>query len=489
MAPEDVPKRYALKELYSPAEWNKQLVGLIDSTLRAERGNDATLVCGPKSAGKSTFTRLLTNRLLTCNISETKVVQKRQISSIVVLDLDPGQPEYAPVGTISLVHIKSPNLGSPFSHTSLEDSVYQVVRCHTIASPSPASDPELYLECAADLYDTYRRTLRSCPLIINTPGWILGTGLDLISELISRIIPANVVYMSEDGPADTVESFMSATKGKFFTLPSYSQDVNLRTAAHLRAMQTMSYFHASVESSAGASSRQTWVAQSLSSIRPWQLRYAGTDAGIRGILCYDYQAPTDLVVDAINGMILAAVEVVDQKAFRELCADGSQPQSGQSSNIPEAKIPISYSPEQLPIITNPNDISLDPCYSRLIGLVLVRGIDVLSKDLHIITPIASETIGRIKSQGHDIVLVYGKFETPTWAYTEDIYDRSNPSEVSIMEEASSDVESETSLDQVGDIDDTISVPWVEVLRGNEKRPVGSQAWRVRRDLGRHGGGE
>ena len=49
------------------------------------------------------------------------------------------------------------------------------------------------------------------------------------------------------------------------------------------------------------------------------------------------------------------------------------------------------------------------------------------------------------------------------------------------EDDSSDVEPKN----LEDVDSCVVAPWIEVLRGSEKRPIGSKVWRVRRDLGKN----
>ncbi|KAK5995657.1 Polynucleotide 5'-hydroxyl-kinase GRC3 [Cladobotryum mycophilum] len=498
---DDAPKKSVIQELSSPPEWNKKLATLVSSV--TDSGPSVILVCGPKSAGKSTFSKLLTNRLLTGE----QTTSQKSTHGVAVLDLDPGQPEYAPPGTLSLVHITQPNLGVPFTHPSLDDTSYKVVRCHALASVTPASAPEYYLESALDLLETARRTLRNSHLLINSPGWILGTGLDLLVELINKVNPAEVIYMSEDGPAETVEGLRSATKKMFTTLPSQPSEFASRTAAHLRTMSTMSYFHLTNSGSSGMQTRLKWNPSPLSALPPWQVRYSGPQSGILGILSYDYQSPPELLVDSINGMIVAAVDIEDPKAFRGLlkgdppeAAADAMDTSGETGELINL---VSSTPEGLPYIPNPNDVALDPRYSKTIGLVLIRGINTATKCLEVLTPIPPKRIQEIKSQGRHMVLVHGKFDAPTWAYTEDLYERSGQQDESAdkqLEGMNDDTSEDEDEDQEIDVDgagatspsgqsagSNAGPPWVEILKGNEKRPIGSRVWRVRRDLGRSQG--
>lgn len=451
-------------------------------------------------------------------------------TGVAVIDLDPGQPEYAPAGTVSLVHVTKPNLGTPFSHPGLQQAGLAVLRSHALASVSPAMSPSLYVQCATDLYDTYRRKLRNCPLIINTPGWILGTGLDLLVELITMMMPIQVVYMSEDGPLDVVEALRSAAKNDFLTLPSQSFEYTARTGSQLRAMQAMSYFHLAGSPSVSPAVL-SWNPKPLSAVPPWEVRYAPKRRGIKGILSYDFQSPPELFRAAIDGMVLAVVEIEDGEAFRDIIA-GYSPASQRpaadataqsSSSEAQAENPDSEagtttaaelkmitSPEGLPIISNTNDATLDPRYSRTLGLALVRGVDTVRRTLQLLSPITEAQLQGSRAEGHSIILVHGKFDAPTWAYAEDFFfqrataaSASASASVSVelgLQEESQQQQQQSDLDvtfegedagavqdQVGDVRDVPSVPWLEILQGNQKRPVGSGVWRVRRDLGRNTG--
>jgi polynucleotide 5'-hydroxyl-kinase GRC3/NOL9 len=410
----------------------------------------------------------------------------------VVLDLDPGQPEYAPPGTLSLVCVTKPNLGTPFTHTSLKNSAFTVVRSHSIASVTPAPNPDLYLACAIDLFDTYSKRYTGVPLVVNTPGWIQGTGLGLLSSLIEKIKPQEVVYMSEAGPSETVDALRSATKLastelSFTELPSQSSEFTPRTAAHLRAMQIMSYFHSQYAERKTPNvpdtiPRSKWNASPLSLRPPLLVQYSSSKRGILGLLSYDYQCSPELLADTVNGQVLAAVEIEDLKAFSNF------PHEGVSSPA------VSRSPENVPFIPNYDDAALDPRYSRTIGLVLLRGIDTKSETLQLVTPIPLEEFRSIKSQGRSIVLLHGKFDTPNWAYTEELYektgiDEGNDMMLEVTDEDTDDDQSEAETEGVDGVSDLTEVPWVEVLNGSQRRPVGSRVWRVRRDLGRNNTGD
>ncbi|KAF6804529.1 polynucleotide 5 -hydroxyl-kinase grc3 [Colletotrichum sojae] len=480
---DDAPKRALIQDLRSLPAWNKKLAGLTktkpDQVL-------SVMLCGPKSSGKSTFGRILGNRLLTTPAARLNP------RPVAVLDLDPGQPEYTPAGTIALVQVREANLGPSFTNVAAGEQAVSVVRCHAIASVSPASDPDLYLECALDLYQHYQKTCAGLPLIINTPGWILGTGLDLLTALRKSFNPTEVIYMSEDGPKESVDGLKDEYKGAFTELPSQQSEFTSRTAAHLRSMQALAYFHMK----RSASRQVTWDPAPLSSLPPLVVSYTGKNRGILAIISYEYQPPAELLAETINGSMLCLVETEDIQAFRRLRgSEGSEAMDVDDGNAPNLDGLVSRTPENIPFIPNSDAHTLDPLYSQTLGLVLLRGIDTKSGTLQLLTPIPLERIAAAKEKGRHLVLVHGKLDSPGWAYTEDLYHQSfgsgaDPKDetVEVMDEDTDSDDSDQEPENPRLAGDVSGTPWIEVLNDHEKRPVGSRVWRVRRDLGRAGPG-
>ncbi|KAF4416651.1 Polynucleotide 5'-hydroxyl-kinase GRC3 [Colletotrichum fructicola] len=438
---DDAPKRALIQDLRSLPAWNKKLAGL------AKIKQDPALsvmLCGPKSSGKSTFGRILSNRLL------TTPGQRRVARSVAILDLDPGQPEYTPAGTIALVQIREPNLGPSFTHVATDEQAVSIIRCHSIASVSPASDPELYLECALDLYSHYQSTCQGLPLIINTPGWVLGTGLDLLTELASSFKPTEVIYMSEDGPRESVEGLRAnssplAGNAGFGLLPyekvgAEPDNVGPNTTNNITALP-----------------------------------------------------PPELLTETINGSIMCLVETVDPKAFGRLRGSikGEEMDVDDAESSAKLEELVSRTTEGVPYIPNSDAQTLDPRHSQTLGLVLLRGIDTKAGALQMLTPIPLERIMAAKEAGHQLVLIHGKLDSPGWAYTEDLYyqsfgsnDADKDDTVEVMDEDTERDDSDKEPENPHLAGDVNGIPWIEVLQGHEKRPVGSRVWRVRRDLGR-----
>ncbi|TLS23591.1 uncharacterized protein PpBr36_06442 [Pyricularia pennisetigena] len=484
---EDGPKSAPLQELASLAEWNKKLASIVAASRKSE--SMTILICGPKSSGKSTFGRLLANRLVT----ETNRRNDQPQPGVAILDIDPGQPEFGAPGVLSLVYVEAPNLQPPFCHPCLSTSGRsRTIRSHSIAAISPITNPDHYTECVLDLYATYATKLRrKCPLVINTCGWVQGTGLNIITELIDRVCPTEVVYMSKEGPEETVEALREACLNKMplVLMPSQSSKYTARTAADLRMMQMMSYFH--VDQPASTPEYLRWNANLLAAIKPWAVQYGGQDRAILGIMCYDYEPTADMLAPLIDGMILTMVEVEDMAAFRDMSATAGQ-NHGHEMEVdhdpnnsfakPFNNVPVVCTPEGLPFIQNQKGITLDPRHSRTVGLALVRGIDEKNQRLQLLTPVPEERISELNTGRSRVVLVWGRLDAaPTWSYVEERHEQDVQART--KQSSADDVEAEESgPGRLGSNDD--SLPWVEELQANQKRSVGHKALRVRRDLGR-----
>lgn len=506
----DGPKKAILQDLKSPPEWNREVAGLV-----APRGPvpSSMMITGPKGSGKSTFGKILTNRLLTSNQPRAK---RSGNEGVAILDLDPGQPEYCGAGQIALVLVSKPVLSPSFCRP-LDTPDVRTIRSHALASLSPASDPALYIEMALDLITHYRNAFASYPLVINTPGWIQGTGLDLLVSLVTELRPSEVIYMSQTGPADAIEALAGACNAaRFLTLPSQPSQNSLRSAIHLRSMQTMAYFHAELITKQANGNHFRWFQKPLTAMAPWQVHFRGAGRGIFGVMCYDFQIQPDLVADTINGTVLAAVEIESAKAFRDI--ENSEYMQNRVEDEPVAGSPmeldigendqanslplsvlqqriITSTAEGIPFIDTSHGPTLDPRYSRSLGLVLVRGIDVENGNLHLLCPITTSQVEEVTARGGQIVLVSGKFDPPSWAYTEDLFfqsvdDGGDGNEGIDLQSPAEGTEAD-SENMSGDsasfsARSAGSVPWIEVLTRNQKRGAGSKVWRVRRDLGRIG---
>ena len=385
------------------------------------------MVCGPKGAGKSTFCRILVNALL----KKAPAVGNRKVPDnecVAFLDLDPGQPEYSPPGDLSLLRLQSWNLGPPFSHPT--SGLNHLVRAHHFGHVSPKEDPRRYYRCALDLFDHYRHMAReftSCPLIINSAGWIQGSGLELLSDLIHGMGLTDVIYMSTSGPEDVVDTLHRARSRSdvtFHQLISQPTNFATRTAGDLRMMQTLSYFH--VNESEGNYHEIRWNPWPLNGVTPLVIHYAGPKQAILALTILG-DAPSLGFLDSFLNSVLdgcvVGVVAVDQSIGATTGEYENVESTEQDENMPDqvANTPddasILRTATELPYLSSSKHTTspLSPDRSFSLGQALIRGIDCRNKTIHLLTPIPATTL---QAHSPNIVLVRGSLDTPTWAYRE-----------------------------------------------------------------------
>jgi polynucleotide 5'-hydroxyl-kinase GRC3/NOL9 len=419
--------------------------------LSQRHGQLRVLVCGPKASGKSTFSRYLLNHVL----SPAPETENGYINTdgCAFLDLDPGQPEFAPMGQVYLAHLRAPFFGPPFTHPSLDDSRDgQILRAHYIGATSPKEDPDHYALATMDLMEQYRTLLTrypQCPLIINYPGWIFGQGLEVATWLIKTLGLSDVVYMSEKGPTEVVEPLNSAAneaRVSMTILPSQPTDFVSRSSAQLRSMQIQSYFHSSNPSGL---SNPLWSDAPLSRTRPIAVNYAGDKQGILGIMVLGSHINPGMLREVLEGAIVGVVAVESPNAIMGAANDSSAYKPDEEENDNEDDVDVDEdvemdsseqqvngatsgslvdsvfrTPEEdLPYLCvgAGTSVPLNPSASNCLGLALIRSVNVESHQLELSTPIPSSRLQEAIEQGHELVLVRGQLDNPNWAVSEEYY--------------------------------------------------------------------
>ncbi|KAJ5239597.1 hypothetical protein N7468_004216 [Penicillium chermesinum] len=364
---------------------------------------------------------------------------------VAFIDLDPGQPEFAPMGQIYLAHLKAPFFGPPFTHPSLDVAQDgKIMRAHHIGATSPKENPDHYALATMDLLDQYRSLLAQypqCPLIVNYPGWIFGQGLEVATWLVKFLGLSDVVYMSEKGPSEVVEPLSVAAaeaRVPLTILPSQPTDYVSRSSAQLRSMQVQSYFHMSHPEGIN---NPVWQGTPLSRTRPIVVDYAGPRQGIAGIMVMGSQIHPDMLREVLEGPpYLFAVS-----------GTGTPP---------------------------------DPKASNCLGLALIRSVDPSSHKLELSTPIAPSSLRETFQQGHQLVLVRGQLDNPNWAVSEEYHaaraaERQYQQSFSVGKEAAASGHSKQTGDQASHaralaqlrerIRRASQVPWMTVVEDNSRR--------------------
>ncbi|KAL4775700.1 polynucleotide 5'-hydroxyl-kinase grc3 [Aspergillus nidulans var. acristatus] len=435
----DDPLKRHLRPLHLEKQWSATI-----KVLSQRAGRLQVLICGPKASGKSTFGRYLLNHLL--SPAPQTESNYANTDGVAFLDLDPGQPEFLPMGQVYLAHLRSPVFGPPFTHPSLNNEREgTIIRAHHIGATSPKEDPDHYVLAATNLIEQYRTLLATypqCPLIINYPGWIFGLGLEVATYLIRSLGLSDVVYMSEKGPAEVVEPLSQAAslaRVPLTVLPSQPTEFVSRSSAQLRSMQMQSYFH--MAQPAGAN-HPMWRENPVSKKRPFRVRYAGENRGVHGIMTLGSQIKPDLLCESLEGALVGVVALESPNALptsssnvppvheEEATSDADDDVDMENETENNRNATISHlatltipTKESLPYITSGPGTStpLHPSSSSTLGLALIRSINPDTQTLDLVTPIPSTRLIQSLEQGHALVLVRGVLDNPNWAVAEEYY--------------------------------------------------------------------
>ena len=477
----------------------------------------AVMVCGPKGAGKSSFCRIISNSLL----SRGQATEER-INRVAFIDLDPGQPEFSPPGELSLVMLQSFILGPPFTHPTVAGES-KVIRAHHFGYLSPKEDLDHYYSCALDLFNHYQQSARRhglCPLIVNCSGWIQGSGLELLANLIRTLRLTDVIYMSTLGPEEVVDALSKAATQidtALHLLDSQTSNATTRTAADLRLMQTVSYFH--LEEPEDGNLR--WHPYPLTSQPPLVVHYAGPKQAIHAVMILGDAQNPEFISSALDGCIVSITVIEAETALSTTSHDadhrearGDDERAGSFTadamqdigdlefqpNLNQTTPPLPRTPEGIPYIpaTHHTVTPLSPTHSYSLGQALIRSINTQSQAFHILTPIPASKLASLQDHpNRKIIFARGRLETPTWAYAEEMeFDKERKRRrerelgISIGEgNEGGEGEGYGQEDDDGVRELVGKQPWASLVRDERGRSSSGKVRRVRRDLRYRGQGQ
>lgn len=164
------------------------------------------MIIGGKNSGKSTFLRLLTERIL--NTESNKGLDSIDNDRLVwYMDLDPGQPEYSNPECVSLGQITKHKsitaLGTTFGQCG-----YTSLRQHFLGVNSPQENPELYLSLIDDLFDYFEEQYFTGTSLLNLPGWIKGFGINIINHVIEKYKPTHILILQNASRSNFEEIYV-----------------------------------------------------------------------------------------------------------------------------------------------------------------------------------------------------------------------------------------------------------------------------------------
>ncbi|GAA5963931.1 hypothetical protein JCM3765_006059 [Sporobolomyces pararoseus] len=478
---EPVPGLTILRQLEPWSSTFLSLVGINENGEQAvaDPGRLTVLVEGPKRVGKSTFSKMLLNRLLD------------RYEAVAYLDTDLGQPEFSTPGFVSLNVLRKPAFGPAFTHLTVP------VSSHFLGSTSPASDPTSYSTAISSLLATYAlevefpvidepipsnprrrhhhqasqippKSIRShggkvrerVPLVINTQGWVKGLGADLLAKLKGESQPTHVCSFvspfdnngedsagySDGGSYAQQQQYESSNEEglpfQLFTLPAAPSNPleSKWTASDYRTLSFVSYFHSNLAVSQASSTSpsstfpSSWdFSAPLLARIPYSLDWKREAGQISSVHLLDGDDISyEHVLHALNASFVAIVE---------------------TNTPPENSTTLSHSTTpSFPY--DPTSAVSPSSASRALGLALIRSISPSTTSLHLLTPIPPPSAS--------IALVKGSLELPL---------------ALMMDHTASESEREQGLK---------GVEWKEVPFLSIEEGEGAGRRRVRRNLMRRG---
>ncbi|KAH9007199.1 hypothetical protein EDB86DRAFT_2793659 [Lactarius hatsudake] len=341
------------------------------------------LVKGQKNSGKSTFARILVNRLIS------------RYRRVAFLECDIGQSEFTPGGMVALNIVERPIFGPPFTHPTLPH------QAHYVGADKPRSSPSHYLRAIQALVDTYRLDLQYAtsfvgveddsdddrmvdiiPLVVNTMGWTKGLGIDLARRIEEMVEPTDI-FTFDTTPPDS--NGVEPHGPRVHTLEPVMPSPRFTAADH-RALSLLSYFHA--------------VFPDPTHLAPLQQATASVwDTSLPLCAQPPYELTSQLALDRIVLAGAGAEDVVRPELVRVL--------AGALVALVSDAAPSRSDSEEL---YTPGTPPPDPASSSCLGLALVRGVSGDGSKLQLLTPVPPEALSNAR------VLVMGELRLPVWGW-------------------------------------------------------------------------
>uniref|UniRef100_A0A0D9V150 Uncharacterized protein n=1 Tax=Leersia perrieri TaxID=77586 RepID=A0A0D9V150_9ORYZ len=303
-------------------------------------------VCGPGNSGKTAFSRILLNTLLP------------RYKKVAYLDTDVGQPEFTPPGFVSL-HVLEEQ-AEDFKMLYLRTAK----RCFFFGDVCANKNPKLLLSYIFSLYDYFLKELyrfddvnnlerSAIPLVINTSGWVKGTGLIMLKEILKYTSPTHVIRLS------TTADGKNLPVGMFWSDESEGDAVNLieiraaqdsphhllvKEARIIRDLRLIAYFRQCLPMEFPVFC-YTDLIQGFASIEPFQLPISKIQ-----VIGLHNQVPDNAEHHFLNGTIVG------------IATSASPPLSNQCTI---------------------------PC---CIGLGFIKAVDVPGDCIHLITPVSRQLL-------------------------------------------------------------------------------------------------
>ena len=461
-----MPKHPTILEL---TDWRPILDNISENfldSLVAKTQPPVVLVTGSKSTGKSTFCRALANSLMTCETFSS--ISEKAFHKVYFLDIDPGQPTFTPPCMLSLKTLEEPILAPPFACVA---SYSECQRAHHTGYTSPKDDPEYFIACTLDLLGHYHTNYsqHGIPLIINSPGWTKGMGREILQRIVQSGGITDIVALGypdevEGLLADMAPSENGVSRSHIVTPAPHSLSRTKRyTAADLRALQTVCYFHCCPQTSKQDPEAKMFDFSTHLTLQvPWVGSYSPQPgAAISAISILDAEVEENLLVKTILGTIVS-IELVKKDDASE------HPLISMAGNISDACSSIA-----MPYVSSAKNglTTLDllpPSATVTAGLALLRNIDLQSGEIYFLMPVSDDQLKAWDAEGYQVAVVRGRAETPLWL----LWQADDEHQVASRREHD---------DQHEDVPPH-ELPYLSFDNGRTSKIKGGKEWRVRKNL-------
>lgn len=358
---------------------------------KSPTGTYVAMVVGNKGSGKSTFCTFVTNHLTSKNTN-----------SAYYLELDPGQPDAGCPGSLSLFQKTAPSFSPAFAFDMPKEGK-RLVKSHSLGATTPMDSPEYFLRCAKDLMTVFKRdqeensnTKRSV-LVVNTPGWTKGLGVDLLHNIAKICKPNIVVSVGEVIPEldAKFESFQRVSIDGQVLDPNYNvfdkekdkTRIDL-TAADTRAVRLMTYFH-----------QEDSFTVHLASKTPRSVPYNDTNNAysIRAVAMIGGEGMAIEDAGRALNATLVAVVAVNRDFLATIKVDRHESES------------IPWMPA-----SSVDKLLGDPSQMRCLGYAMIQSIDNVNKCFRLVSPIATSDLIQAISSNSSLVLLRGRLSLPIW---------------------------------------------------------------------------
>jgi polynucleotide 5'-hydroxyl-kinase GRC3/NOL9 len=362
--------------------------------------------------------------MLTMKVRASSEVMKVFPDGVILLDIDPGQPELAAPGIIYLAHVRAPLLGPPFANLIVPDTTENaMLRMHYIGDCTPRESPSHYQKCVADLLSLYSH-YESLPLIINTCGWNTGSGKTILHSAVRGMNLTDIIHIGESRDAylhDLMQPDVGGEQKVLTQIPSQPNKTPLKSGKDFREMQLQSYLHAS----GVVKSRVMWDPL------PATLSHDAlpADSGVFNetfmIVMLDHEVKPEYILDALDESVAAIVAIKHDSPLHGVTAG-----IGEVENEHYTTMRIAHTLDsQLPYLVYGSDAvnPLDPATTECMGLALVTAVFPEKRKVRIKSPVSAAHVRAKVAKGCGIALVLAR-QQGLWSTMESILAREERSE-------------------------------------------------------------